>query len=58
MQPDLKIVSKLRNETYSAGKHDFIYNKLQLTAFPVDNKERIVSIEDFLTGLLPALDLN
>lgn len=47
LQPDLKIVSKLRNETYSAGKHDFIYNKLQLTAFPVDNKERIVSIEDF-----------
>lgn len=47
LQPDLKVVSKLRNENYLAGKHDFMYNKLQLTTFPVDNKERIVAIEDF-----------
>lgn len=47
LQPDLKVVSKLRNENYPAGKHDFMYNKLQLTTFPVDNKERIVAIEDF-----------
>ncbi|CAM7264042.1 hypothetical protein [Citrobacter portucalensis] len=45
-QLDIKIASKIRNERYP-NKHDFLYNKLDLNTYPVDNKERLMAVEDF-----------
>ena len=46
-QLDIKIASKIRNGRYP-NKHDFLYNKLDLNTYPVDNKERLMAVEDFL----------
>lgn len=45
-QLDIKIASKIRNGRYP-NKHDFLYNKLDLNTYPVDNKERLMVVEDF-----------
>ena len=45
-QLDIKIASKIRNGRYP-NKHDFLYNKLDLNTYPVDNKERLMAVEDF-----------
>ncbi len=57
--PDINIVSKLRPGTYLED-HDFIYSKLQLTQYPVNNKERTQAVIDFFdrvpTNLRAKLD--
>lgn len=46
LELDIYIAGKIRNGRYP-NKHDFIYNKLDLNIYPVDNKERLIAIEDF-----------
>ncbi|EAX5860697.1 hypothetical protein ABC356_000475 [Salmonella enterica] len=41
------IAGKIRNADYTAVRHDFLYKRLLITPYPVDNKERMVAIEDF-----------
>ncbi len=42
-----EIAGKIRNADYIYVGHDFLYKRLLINPFPVDNKERIVAIEDF-----------
>ncbi|HHS3615514.1 TPA: hypothetical protein ACP7SJ_000418 [Escherichia coli] len=42
-----EIVGKIRNADYIYVGHDFLYKRLLINPYPVDNKERIVAIEDF-----------
>jgi hypothetical protein len=46
LELDIYIAGKIKNGRYP-NKHDFIYNKLELDAYPVDNKERLSAIEGF-----------
>ncbi|ELI8097092.1 hypothetical protein ACSMDC_12845 [Yersinia enterocolitica] len=42
-----EIAGKIKNAEYTAVRHDFLYKRLLINSYPVDNKERIVAIEDF-----------
>lgn len=42
-----EIAGKIRNTDYTAARHDFLYKRLLINPYPVDNKERMVAIEDF-----------
>lgn len=46
LELDIFIVGRIRNQRYP-NRHDSLYNKLELDAYPVDNKERLTAIEDF-----------
>ena len=46
LELDVFIVGRIRNQRYP-NIHDSLYNKLELDAYPVDNKERLSVIEDF-----------
>ncbi|MDX7509905.1 hypothetical protein GFB57_04965 [Citrobacter sp. S39] len=46
LELDVFIVGRIRNQRYP-NIHDSLYNKLELDAYPVDNKERLSAIEDF-----------
>lgn len=43
--PDIS--GEIRNSEYTAVGHDFLYKRLLINPYPVDNKERVVAIEDF-----------
>lgn len=42
-----EISGKIRNDNYSITGHDFLYKRTQINPYPVDNKERLIAIQDF-----------